>query len=84
MLKIPMKSPTVRTEFLLTNTANTSVPSITLHPLTAIPIPAQRKNHPKIATRSLSFVSAVISKNLSERASVVTAKNALIAKRRDI
>ena len=50
-------SPIVAPNFLLKKIASTSVPSITAPPLIARPIPAPRKNPPKIATNKSSSVT---------------------------
>ena len=56
ILKTVIKSPTVKLDFLLTEIANTSVPSITAPPLIENPIPLPKKNPPKTAIKSLSAV----------------------------
>ena len=56
MLMNMMISPMLVPSFLLTKMASTSVPSITEPPRMANPIPAPKKNPPKIEISNLSLV----------------------------
>ena len=79
MLIIIMISPIVVPNFRLKKMARTSVPSITAPPLIDKPIPAPRKNPPKIATSKLSLVILGNCNNAKHMASPVIAKAVLKA-----
>ena len=74
-----MISPIVVLNFRLKKIPSTSVPSITAPPLIDRPIPAPRKNPPKIATSKLSSVMLGKFMVATQRASPEIAKAVLIA-----